>query len=191
MVGGVGGLAFDVGTGEPEVWGICITAIGVRAQSQHSPTYFSVRVLRAGTFTDHLDEQLVLLFCRDHARFFDRANDLMGRLCGALVYRDSQDLVRLAQGMLAHSHGGTILVVRSMAAAQGLSLHHAFSVEDGEHTLLKEALAQHEGTLPVPPRGSDPDHVIHLKQPEEQHDEALDFVARLRPSTERSSCVTT
>jgi hypothetical protein len=170
------------GTGEPEVWGV--VHHGNRSfglSFEHSPTYFSVRVLRTGTFTVHFDEQLVLLFCRDHARYFDRPIDLMGTLCdrAGVALSVAQDLVRLAQRMLAHTHGGTILVVRSMATAQGLSLHHAFSVEDGEHTLLREALAQHEGTLPVPPRGSDPDHIVHLKQPEEQHNEALDFVARL------------
>jgi len=169
-------------TGEPEIWGMVHhgdRSFGLNVE--YSPTYFSVRVLRAGTFTVHFDERLVLLFCRDHARFFDRPIDLLGTLrdragVGVSV---AEDLVRLAQRMLAHAHGGTILVVRSMATAEGLALHHAFSVEDGEHTLLKEALAQHEGTLPAPTRGSDPDHVVHLKEPEEQHDEALDFVARL------------
>jgi hypothetical protein len=35
------------------------------------PTYLSVRVLRTGTFTVHFDGRLMLLFSRDHVRWFD------------------------------------------------------------------------------------------------------------------------
>jgi hypothetical protein len=83
--------------------------------------------------------------------------------------------------MLTHEHGGTILVARSASITEGLTLHHAFSVGDGEHTLLKEALAQHEDALSTAEGSSDPNEArpAATKNPEEEHDEALDFVARL------------
>jgi hypothetical protein len=122
------------------------------------------------------------LFCRDHARFFDRPVDLLGTLRdrGSVSAAAANDLVRLSQRMLAHEHGGTILVARSASATEGLTLHHAFSVGDGEHTLLKEALAQHEDALSTE-GSSDPSETrpATIKNPEEEHDEALDFVARL------------
>jgi len=171
-------------TGAPEIWGMLHhgdRSFGLSLE--HKPTYFSVRVLRAGTFTVHFDERLVLLFARDHARFFDRPIDLLGTLRDRARVNPAvaEDLVRLAQRMLVHGHGGSILVARSTSAAEGLSLHHAFSVDDGEHTLLKEALAQHEDAIATIPSGSDanephPEPDVDL---EKQHDEALDFVARL------------
>ena len=169
--------------GEPEIWGMLHhgdRSFGLSLE--RDPTYFSVRVLRAGTFTVHFDERLVLLFCRDHARFFDRPVDLLGTLRdrGSISAAAANDLVRLSQRMLAHEHGGTILVARSASITDGLTLHHAFSVEEGEHTLLKEALAQHEDALSIAEGSSDPsESPSTIKTSEKEHDEALDFVARL------------
>jgi hypothetical protein len=171
-------------SGDPEIWGMLHhgdRSFGLSLE--HDPTYLSVRVLRAGTFTVHFDERLVLLFCRDHARFFDRPIDLLGTLRerGSVSAAAANDLVRLSRRMLAHEHGGTILVARSASITDGLTLHHAFSVGDGEHTLLKEALAQHEDALSTAEGSSDPTEArpATIKNPEEEHDEALDFVARL------------
>jgi hypothetical protein len=171
-------------TGEPEIWGMLHhgdRSFGLSLE--HDPTYLSVRVLRAGTFTVHFEERLVLLFCRDHARFFDRPVDLLATLRdrSGVSAAAANDLVRLAQRMLAHGHGGTILVARPGSTGEGLTLHHAFSVDAGEHTLLKEALAQHEDSLSTGPSGPEPNATRPLpnKDPESEHDEALDFVARL------------
>ena len=171
-------------SGEPEIWGMLHHGDRSYGLSlERDPTYFSVRILRAGTFTVHFDERLVLLFCRDHARFFDRSIDLLGTLRerGSVTAAAANDLVRLSRRMLAHEHGGTILVARSASITDGLTLHHAFSVGDGEHTLLKEALAQHEDALSTPEGSLDPNEArpFTIKNPEEEHDEALDFVARL------------
>jgi sensor domain DACNV-containing protein len=171
-------------TGAPEIWGMLHhgdRSFGLSLE--HKPPYFSVRVLRAGTFTVDFDERLILLFARDHARFFDRPIDLLGTLRDRAGINSAvaEDLVRLAQRMLAHGHGGTILVARSTSTAEGLSLHQAFSVDDGEHTLLKEALAQHEDAISTSTAASDENesHAGPVGDPEKQHNEALDFVARL------------
>src|SRR6185369_1077002 len=99
--------------GDLEIWGLLHYGPRLGALDlEHSPTFFTVRALRPGTFTVHFDERLLMLFSRDHWHLFDSKLDLLGTLrdragVDAMVARD---LCSLGQRMLRHGHGGTILV---------------------------------------------------------------------------------
>jgi hypothetical protein len=109
---------------------------------EHLPTYFSARIIRAGSFTIHFDERLQLLFSRDHGYFFERGLDLLGTMRDRLRVEPTvaDALCRLARRMLAHGHGGTLLVVDKDIKPLGLVLHRALTPVDGPDRLLAEAV---------------------------------------------------
>ncbi len=171
--------------GELVVWGLIHHGDKTFAiDIEHKPTYLSIRILRAGTFTVHFDERLQLLFSRDHGHFFEHGLDLLGTMRdrAAIAPDSAAALCRLARRMLAHGHGGTILVVEKDASHRGLVLHEALSPTPSPDRLLADAvllderaatggLAQRDGLLVQ--------HVQRRMAIENAHDEALDFVARL------------
>jgi len=167
-------------SGQLKAWGLIhhgdhTFAIDLKFQ----PTYLSLRVLRPGTFTAHFDERLALLFSRDHFHIFTKKFDLLGTLRdgAGLAPAVAEALCRLAKRMLAHGHGGTLLVTDEQHTPEGLTLHSAFTSKNAL-SLLKDALELHEGSGAEP--GMADAHAIHARSRlEEQHDDALDFVAQL------------
>lgn len=171
--------------GELVVWGLIHHGDQTFAiDLERTPTYFSTRILRPGTFTVHFDECLHLLFARDHGHFFDGPLDLLG------VMRDRADiapdvaaaLCRLAHRMLGHGHGGTILVVAKDADVVGLVHHRALRSANPPDRLLADALQLDERAS----RGEATDesespaqYVTRRIRIEKAHAEALDFVAHL------------
>lgn len=171
--------------GELVVWGLIHHGDQTFAiDLEHKPTYFSARILRPGTFTVHFDERLQFLFSRDHGHLFTKRFDLLGTLRdGAGIEPDvAAALCRLARRMLAHGHGGTILIVDKEAKHQGLVLHPALTPLERPDRLLADAMRLDEramsGELKV--EGEPPGQYFRRRTHIEQaHDEALDFVAHL------------
>jgi len=151
---------------------------------EHSPTFFTVRALRPGTFTVHFDERLLMLFSRDHWHLFDSKLDLLGTLRdrAGIDAAVARDLCSLGQRMLRHGHGGTILVSEPDATMHGVRLHPSFASKDHAQSMLKNALAEHQraamGEL-RPANVSETQYVRRRLEIEDRHDAALDFIAQL------------
>lgn len=151
---------------------------------EHKPTYFSARILRAGTFTVHFDQRLQLLFARDHGAFFDYGLDLQGTMRdrAGLAPLVATALARLAARMLLLGHGGTILVVDKDLPRIGLIAHPSLAPTDGIDTLLADAVAMDEQVVAgsLKQEGESPEQYTRRgMQIEKAHDQALDFVAHL------------
>lgn len=151
---------------------------------EHKPTHFSVRILRPGTFTVHFDERLQLLFSRDHGHFFEYGLDLLGTMRDrAAIEPDvAAALCRLSRRMLAHGHGGTILVVDKDATHRGLMLHPAMTPSTSPDLILQAAMRRDERVSSGEGRQKDEpvgQYVRRRREIERAHDEALDFVAHL------------
>jgi len=151
---------------------------------EHRPSYFSARILRPGTFTVHFDERLQLLFSRDHGHFFERGLDLVGTIRdrAAIEPRVAAAICRLARRMLAHGHGGTILIVDKHAKQVGLVAHPALTPATRPDKLLADAMRADElATSEQSSNVREPvgEYVARRMRIEKAHDEALDFVAHL------------
>jgi hypothetical protein len=146
---------------------------------ERKPTYFSARILRPGTFTVHFDERLQLLFSRDHGQFFDGSLDLLGTMRSRAAVEPwvATALCRLAQRMLAHGHGGTLLVVEKNARGVGLIDHHALTPKTRPNMHLADAVRLDEETTSSRSGAAVPQSM--RRKIEKAHDEALDFVAQL------------
>lgn len=150
----------------------------------HTPPYFATHLLRPGAFTVHYDERLLLLFSRDHGQFFVRSRDLLGviRDRGAIDPDGAAALCRLAQRMLRHGHGGTILVAPKDAPRTGLVQHPALSAADAPDRILADAMRLDARAMRGEVREySEPlaQYVERRMRIEKAHAEALDFVAYL------------
>jgi hypothetical protein len=151
---------------------------------EHQPSYLSIRILSPGTFTVHFDQRLQLLFRRDHGHLFTSQLDLLA------VLRDRARILppyatafcRLAHRMLAHGHGGAILIVDKDATFHGLELHPTLTPKTSPDRLLQDAMLLDERHHSENLRGKDEkvDQYVHrCLKIEQAHDEALDFVASL------------
>lgn len=171
--------------GQLVVWGLIHH--GERAFAidlDHRPPYFATHLLRPGAFTVHYDERLMLLFSRDHGQFFERSRDLLGviRDRGAIDPDGAAALCRLAQRMLRHGHGGTILVAPKDAPRAGLVPHPALSSADAPDRILADAMrldARASRGEVREEREPLAQYVERRMRIEKAHAEALDFVAYL------------
>lgn len=171
--------------GQLVVWGLIHHGSQTFAiDIEHLPTYYSVRIVRPGTLTVHFDERLLLLFSRDHAQFFERGLDLLGTIRdrAAITPNVAKALCRLAGRMLAHGHGGTILIVDKEADHRGVLFHDSLSPASRRDLFLRDAMRANEANV-APEGGSDrraiADYLRESREREKAHDEALDFVAQL------------
>lgn len=155
---------------------------------KHTPTYFSLNVLRPGTFTVHYDKRIALLFSRDHYHVFRDTTPMGFDITGLLREgarldgRVARTLIRLAQRMYAHGHGGTILFVDKDVPIEKLKMNRSHTFKGGAHGLLKDAQRAHEnftnGTTDT--SKLKPIEKFQRRQRlQNRHAEALDFVARL------------
>ena len=171
--------------GELVVWGLIHHGDQTFAiDLEHKPTYFSARILRPGTFTVHFDERLHLLFSRDHGHFFEWGLDLLGTMRdrAGIAPDVASALCRLARRMLAHGHGGTILVVDKDADHVGLVAHAALAPAARPDQLLADAMQLDERAMvgDLKQEGESIGQYVHRRvRIEKAHDEALDFVAHL------------
>jgi hypothetical protein len=176
--------------GQLEVWGL--THHGNHTfdvDLSFLPPYFSVRVLRTGTFTVHFDERLMLLFSRDHYHLFE--NDPGKRIDLVDILRDwvslevpvAVALRRLCIRMVALGHGGTILLTPKGQTPKALKMHESYTMREGGFTLLKDVVAEDRKRATgeaVPKQPVREGTLVHQRYAQdEKHREALDFVAQL------------
>jgi hypothetical protein len=151
---------------------------------EHKPSYFSIRILAPGSFTVHFDQRLHLLFRRDHGHLFTSELDLLA------VFRDragigppvATALCRLAHRMLAHGHGGAILIVEKNAKPSGVVMHPTLTPKTAPDRLLVDAMMLDERASSGSLREENEPIERYARRRleiERAHDEALDFVASL------------
>lgn len=171
-----------------EIWGLVHRGDGrYDIDREHRPTHFSLRVLRPGTFTVNFNERLILLFSRDHWHLFDHPLDLLGtlRTRACVPPAVARDLYRLAKRMLAHGHGGTILVTDSAGPMTGLIQKETLSIDVGSHELLRDKPALDEAAMTgsAPGAGRALQRALEIEHRRRSvaasHHDALDFVANL------------
>ena len=174
--------------GKLEIWGLTHHGNHVfDVDFAFLPTYLSIRVLRAATFTVHFDERLLLLFSRDHIRIFqEEAGKRIGlveilrdRLC---IDADvAVALRRVCERMVALRHGGTLLLTQKGGEKIGVKMHDTLTPRGQGFALLKDVVdAGRRPVVEAREKAVREGTIVHQRYAhEEKHREALDFVAQL------------
>jgi hypothetical protein len=175
--------------GELEIWGFVQHGDNTFAiDINPAPTYFSLDVLRAGTFTVHFDEHLAMLFSRDHYHVFRNCPPAGFDITGLLRERAhlpgavAHTLRRLARRVFAHGHGGAILFVDKDVPVRRLKTYPESTFKGEAHGILKDTLNDLESFTRDTTTAGDLDLAEKVRrrlQLERKHAEALDFVGRL------------
>jgi hypothetical protein len=167
-------------SGELEIWGLVHRGERTFAIDLESPpSCLRIRVHRAGTMSGHYIGRLLFLYTRGEVHWFSEPWDLLGKLRDGAQMAPvvAHALCRLARRMLAHGHGGTLLVTNAGTARQGLTFHPSYQAAS---EILAEAVANDDAeTTGSLPKVTLAEAATRRSRLEQRHADALAFVAQL------------
>lgn len=146
-------------------------------------TCLRVQALRSGIIMVHYLEMPILLFANGHYRLFEEQTPLLRALMlnTPLEEQIARTFSHLARRMLAHGHGGAILIVDTTCNPINLKMHDSYTEQSSSSRFLSEAATDYwmefDGGVPRGEDGSESKK--NLRDIEKAYIDALDFVGRL------------
>ena len=168
--------------GQLRAWGIILRGL----DREHVPPYFlTITTFKAGAFIVEYFAQPALLYSQGQGRVFEACpNDFTDVLRDGARFtgRLAHEFHRLTARMLAHGHGGTILIVDDGRQPSAVDLHRHYTHQGQSSVILKNAAeADEKAHAPDAPRDgmSEPRFAVYREERRRRHDEATDFIAQL------------
>lgn len=176
-------LGIEGSKGALRAWGIILRGL----DREHLPPYFlTVTTVKPGSFVVEFFGQPRLFYSRGQVRLYEgpppNLTDAL-RDGARFTGRVAEEFRRITDRMIAHGHGGTILIINDGRKPRMLDLHPSYTAHSARpcEILRKAAAAAEQAQAPDASRTgiSEGQFQVWREEQKRRHNEAIDFVAQL------------